>query len=103
MNTIIVNGKSYSTNGKNISVVNGNVSVDGDLIVGGLKGDVHVKFEGDLAKLDCNTAEIYGNVHGKVDANKVTCMEIHKNVDANTVKVGVVRGNVDANTVKGLK
>lgn len=88
-------------NGKNRITINGETfDVDGKVVKEGLSGDVHVKFEGDLAKLDCNTCTITGNVYGKVNANTVHCRDVGGDIDANTVHCGNVAGDIDANSIR---
>jgi hypothetical protein len=118
MNIINVNGKNYDVVGRNIVVRNGVVIVDGVKVVGDLTGDVHVTFTGDLAKLDCTTATINGNVQGdvdgttitingnvqgKVDGTNVHCGDVGGNVDGTSVKCGNVQGSIDALNVKQKK
>ena len=100
MNTITINGKSYQTTGSDIRVVRDKVYVDGKLVVENLEGIVKIEFTGDLASLECNTAEVHGNIQGKVKCNTITCGDVGGDVDANTVKCGNVSGKIDANTVK---
>ena len=90
MNKITINGVTTYVSGNNIVVSNNKIMVDGKVVAEDLSGEVTVKFEGDLASLNANTATINGNVAG--------------NVDCNTLNVtgyigGDIRGNVDANTV----
>ena len=100
--TITINGKTFTTKGNNISVINDKVMVDGVIIESGLSGIVKIQFDGDLVSLDANIAEITGNVIGKVDSNtlKVTG-DIRGNVDSNTVTCKDIYGSVDANVVHG--
>lgn len=46
MNQIIINGIKHIVSGRNISVTNGNVYVDGKIIESNLSGEVTIKFEG---------------------------------------------------------
>lgn len=99
MNQIIINGKSISVRGNNISVVNGKVFVDGKLVEEGLSGDVNISFTGELANLKTSgSATINGIVKGNVDAGgSVKCGDVFKNVDAGgSVQCGNVGGDVDA-------
>lgn len=102
MATITINGKSFTTKGNNISVINDKIMVNGVVIESGLSGIVKIQFEGDVANLDANVAEITGNVIGKVDSNtlKVTG-DIRGNVDSNTVHCRDIYGSVEANVVNG--
>lgn len=102
MNIINVNGKSFSVSGRNIVVNNNTVYVDGVMIEDGLSGIVKIEFTGDLASLDCNTAQITGNVQGNVKGNTIKCGDVGGDVDGNTVKCGNVGGSVKGNTVKHM-
>jgi len=103
MNTITVNGRSISVSGSSVSVVNGKIIVDGKVIEEGLSGDVHVKWEGDLASLKCNSCDITGNVSGDVNTNEIKCGDVGGDVKANEVKCGNVAGSIKANSVKYRK
>ena len=103
MNTININGNSFSVSGNNITVINGKVMVDGKVVQDNLSGIVKIEFTGDLAKLDCNTAEVHGNINGSVNTNSLECGNIMGNVDANSVKCETIIGDVDANTIKKRK
>lgn len=100
MNTIVINGRSISVQGNNISVVNDKIYVDGKLVESGLSGNVKVEFTGDLATLECNTCKITGNVQGDVKTNTIECGDVGGDVKANTVKCGNVAGKVKGNTIK---
>lgn len=99
-NTVIINGKSISVEGSNISVVNDKVYVDGKLIEEGLSGIVTIEFKGDLATLDSNgSIAVNGNVEGDVDAGgSVTISgDVEGDVDSGgSVTCGSIKGNVDA-------
>ena len=102
MSRITINGKSFTTSGNNITIVNDKVIVNGKVIESGLSGIVKIQFEGDLANLDANVVEITGNVIGKVDSNTLTITgDIKGNVDSNTVNCRDIYGSVDANVVNG--
>jgi hypothetical protein len=80
--TITINGKTFTTKGNNISVINDKVMVDGIIIESGLSGIVKIQFEGDIANIDATSVEIVGNVTG--------------NVGTTHLKVsGDIKGNVD--------
>jgi len=98
-NKITINGKSYEVSGKNISVKNDSIYVDGQLIESGLSGNVKVEFTGDLANLDCTTATINGNITGDVDCNTITCGDVGGDVDGTTIKCGNVGGDVDGTNI----
>jgi len=104
MNKITIDGVSYDVEGKNVSVVNRRIIVDGKVIVDNIiSNTVHIKWEGELAKLDCTSCEIVGNVHGKVDATSVVCGDVGGDIDATSVKCGNVAGDIDAVSVKHRK
>lgn len=96
--TININGKTY--HGKNISVINNNVFIDGKPADDNpFQGIVEIKVEGDLAQLDSDVAVVVnGDVHGNVDAgNSATCRNVGGNVHAgNSVICGAVNGSVRA-------
>lgn len=99
MNTITINGRSFSVKGNNISVINNKVIVDGVTLEDGLSGIIEVKFEGGLASLNTDSsATIHGNVHGNVYAGgSVECEDVGKNVNAGgSVNCGNVIGDVNA-------
>lgn len=99
MNRININGKSISVQGSNISVVNGNVYVDGKLVEENLSGDVKISFEGSLASLTVDgSAKVYGDVKGDVRAgNSVKCGDVEGSVDAgNSIKCGNIGGSAEA-------
>jgi len=100
MNILNINGKNFDVVGRNIVVRNGNVIVDDKQIVGDLTGNVHITFTGDLAKLDCTSAVINGNVQGDVDCTSLQCNDISGDVDATNVKCNNIMGKVDATNVK---
>lgn len=94
-NQITINGKSYSVSGKNISVKNDSIYVDGVLIESGLTGNVKVEFTGDLANLDCTTATIHGNVTGYVDGTNITCGDVGGDVNGTNITCGDIMGKAD--------
>lgn len=115
LNKITINDETFEVQGKSIVVKNNSVYVNGKLIKDKLSDDIHVKFEGDLASLDCSTATINGNVQGDVDGTTinvqgsvggdvdgttVNCGNVKGDVDGTTVNCGDVKGDVDAVTVK---
>jgi len=98
-NTVIINGKRIEVQGNNVTVQGNNVYVDGKLVEEGLSGDVHIKFEGDLANLHTQgSATVNGNVNGDVDAGgSVQATNVNGDVDAGgSVQYLIVGGDVDA-------
>ena len=101
-NKITVNGETITVKGDNISVVNGKVIVDGVVIKEGLTGDVHVKFEGNLAKLDATNVTVNGSVIGDVNCTSLKVSgSINGDVDATNVSASEILGKVDATNVTG--
>lgn len=99
MNKVIINGEVIKTKGSNISVVDDKVLVDGEIVKGGLKGTVDIRFKGDLASLYTNAnATILGDVNGDVDAGgNVECGDVGGDVDTGgSVKCNDIKGDVDA-------
>ena len=99
MNQININGKSFNVSGNNISVDGNTIIVDGKVIQGDLEGTVKIEFIGDLAKLDCTSCKISGDIIGNVDATRVDCANIAGDVDATTVKCDSIGGDVDATKI----
>lgn len=116
MSTIMINGKSYT--GKNVSIINGKVTIDGVKQDGdALMGIVKVEITGDPASIDTDAPVVVngnvrgnviadgpvtcGNVNGDVDADgPCTCHDVKGNVTADgPVTCGPVGGNVVANMV----
>lgn len=119
MNIITVNGKTVNVgDSKNIVVKNGICYVDGRPVAKDLVGEVTIRFEGNVANLnctnavingnvlgnvDCTSATITGNVTGDVDCTSVKCNDIQGDVDATSVNANIIHGDVDATTVKSNK
>jgi len=101
MNKITINGETFEVEGNNIVVKNGKISVDGKVVKENLSGNVKVEFTGDLAKLDCTSAVINGNVQGNVDCTSaVITGNVQGDVDGTTIKCGDVGGDVDGTNVQ---
>lgn len=100
MNKIIVNSQSYEVSGNNVVVNRKTISVDGKVVhtCGVGESTVKVIWEGPLAKLDCVTAEIIGDVSGDVDGTTIKITgNVGKNVDGTSVTIGgSVHGDVDS-------
>jgi len=104
VNQITIDGQTFQVNGNNVRVTSSNglttITVDGTTITSGkYNSDVKIKWEGDLANLDCTTCEINGNVTGDIDATTVKCGNVNGNVDGTTINCGDVKGYVDGVTV----
>lgn len=73
MNTIQINGKTIVSNGKNISVVNNRVKIDGKTFsIGDYTDDYNVEIivNGDCQDIDTNGSVVcYGDINGDIDCN----------------------------------
>lgn len=100
MSTIIVNGRRIDLpNGRNISVVNNRVFVDGKEVTdSALSGIVEIKWEGPLANLECAASVSCGDVGGSVRASgSVNAGDVGGDVKAGgSVNCGRVDGSVKA-------
>lgn len=103
MNVIIINGKRYNVQGNNITVNGDSITVDGKVIESGLNGEVKVKFEGDLANIDCNNLEVHGNIKGDVDCTNLKCNKIEGDVDCTNLTCETITGDIDANSINCKK
>jgi len=100
MAVITINGNRFEVPDGSSVVVSGNsITVGGSVLATGLTQEVHVKWEGPVGSLKCNTCEITGDVNGNVGANTVRCGNVKGDVDCNTVTCGNVGGDVDDNVV----
>jgi cytoskeletal protein CcmA (bactofilin family) len=103
MNKITINGKTFSVQGNNITLNGDSIQVDGKVIESGLSGEVKVKFEGDLANIDCNDLEVQGNIKGNVDCTNIKCNNIDGDVDCTNLQCQTIYGNIDATKVQCMK
>ncbi len=66
MSIITINGVGIQTFGKNISIENDKIIIDGEILTDGLSGVVDIRFEGDLESFKCDCyASIYSNIIGR--------------------------------------
>ena len=107
MNTITINGTTIRVQGNNVVVSNRQVIVDGKVVYDNTQSpgnEVTVKWEGDLAKLNCTDAVIYGDIQGNVDSTNLTCQSIGGDVTATNVTCkGDIQGRVNAVNVSYKK
>lgn len=95
-NKIYINGKMFEVNGRNVAQIGDKIFVDGKKVEDGLVGEVHIKFEGDLASLHTNgSATVLGDVKGVVEAKGSVNIKgnLHGTVNA--------EGSVNCNNVSG--
>lgn len=84
MNRITINGTVFETNGRNISVNNGTVIVDGEVIKKGISGSINIIINGDVNQIDCaGSVTVNGSVAGDIDCGG----SVHVNEN--------VKGNID--------
>lgn len=101
-NKTVVNGIEINVpRGANISIINGEVFVNGQPYQGDeLKGckAVNIIINGDVGNIDCGGSVTANNVHGDVDCGgSCNCGNVSGSVDAGgSVNCGTVGGNVDA-------
>ena len=107
---LVIDGQRFPVDSTDIRVTHdiagGNIYAGGNLVMGNIKSNsLKISFEGGLASLNCNTAEINGNVTGDIDANtlSVSGNVTATRIDANTVKCegDISARDIDANVVKG--
>lgn len=96
---ITVNGHRIQCSGRNISIQNGKITVDGRSLECDMTGDIHVVVNGDINQLTCSgSVEVNGNC-GSVDcAGSCTVSgDVNGSIDATgSVTCGTVYGNIDA-------
>lgn len=96
MNKIVINGNVFETNGKTISICNGTVIVDGNIIKNGLVENINVTIQGDVEKIDCSgSVNVEGNVIGNIDCGG--SVDINRDVKG-SIKCG---GSCTCGTVSG--
>jgi len=83
MAKITINGNTFEVSGNNVSIINGTVRVDGNVVVSGLSGGVNIKWEGGLASLTTDSSVTCTDIHGSVNAGgSVHCNDISGSVSA---------------------
>jgi len=97
-NTITINGITFKVEGGGISIHNGIVKVNGEIVKSGLSGIVKIKFKGDLANLRTDRNVECGNVHGDINTGgSVECGDVGGSVDAGgSVQAKNITGDIDA-------
>lgn len=97
MATIVINGHTFS--GRSVSILNGQVTIDGVRQDGTLSGVVEIKVtEGVLGEMRTDASVSCGDINGSVSAGgSVNCENIGGNVTAGgSVNGGNVKGSVSA-------
>lgn len=97
MNTVKINGKTYSSSG-NISVVNGVVYIDDSKVADTPKNVLRIEVTGTLNNLKTDLSVNCEDVQGSVEAGgSVNCDRVGGNVNAGgSVNCDNVGGNVSA-------
>lgn len=91
MNSITINGKTITTSGRNISVVNGKVKVDGTTIFEEHNQDIYIEVNGDCGDIDTN-----GNVTINGNCKDIDC-------NGSVICYGDINGDIEANGNVSLK
>jgi len=101
--TITINGKTYTVDGNNVSIIDNKILVDGKVIEGSLSGIVKIEWNGPAANIDAVSIHINGNVNGNVDGTSIQINgDVTGNVDGTSITCGKVLGNVDSLSVNGI-
>jgi hypothetical protein len=118
MSTIVVNGRTYHTDGGSVSNINGVVTVDGIRVDLGDEKEINIVVNGDISKLKvdyCKNLKVDGNVNelqtssGDVECGNVTgsiqtssgdveCRNVGGNIRTSSgdVKCGNISGDVNS-------
>lgn len=91
MNSITINGKTITTNGRNISVINGKVKVDGKTIFEEHNQDINIEVNG-----NCNDIDTTGNVTISGNCENIDCT-------GNVICYGDINGDIDCTGNVSLK
>ena len=98
-NAVSVNGKTYTVTGKNITMIDDKIYVDGKEITSTESQIINIIIEGNVNQVQCNGyVEVHGDVNGNIDCGgSVTCGDITGNIDCGgSVSCGEVKGDIDA-------
>ena len=99
-NRIFVNGKEIACSGRNISVINGKVSVDGKVVEDNLTGDITVVVDGDVSSIECDgDVTVNGNCESGIDCGGscTVAKYVRGNINAGgSVDCGDVDGYINA-------
>lgn len=101
MNKLIVDGVPFEVEGDSISVYKNKIYVDGKHVTSVFEDTITIRFEGDLAKLNCTRSEIIGNVIGNIEGTSLKINgDIHGDINSTSVEVnGDITGNINATTI----
>ena len=105
----IVRSKNIQITTSKISNSQVNINVGGDVVAQNYSNGtdtIKIRFEGDLARLDCGSCEISGSVHGNVDSGS---LKVSGNITADSIDCGsldchgdISARKIDAGSIKAL-
>ena len=97
--SVTINGQTITCSGSNITILNGKVIVDGNIIQSDIGNNAKVIINGDVNKIECSgSVEVHGN-SGSIDCGGSCTVdgEVKGNIDAGgSVECGNVSGDIDA-------
>lgn len=102
MNTIVINGQTITTNGRNVTIINNKVLVDGKEIsdLNKIAGkEINITIDGDVGKLEidyCTKVQVNGNTQNV----KTTSGDVDVTGDVNG-SIQTMSGDVDCGNVGG--
>lgn len=98
MNKIVVNGKTLTCSGSNISIVNNKIFVDGKQISGDVTENCDVHIYGDVENIECEGSVSCNNVNGNIKAGgSVNCDDVGGSINCGgSCNCDEVKGNVTA-------
>ncbi len=95
--TITINGRQFT--GRNVSISNGKITVDGATQEGELAGDINVVVHGDIDKLENSCGTVTANNVGSINTQSgdVECGNVSGSVKtmSGDIECGNVGGNID--------
>lgn len=94
---IKINGVTYS--GTKVSIINGNIIIDGTSIKGKVSGVIEIRIEGNPASIETDAnVTVKGNVQGNIDAGgNITCTNVQGGADAGgNISCCNIAGSADA-------
>lgn len=98
-NSVTINGKTIICSGSNISIANGSLIIDGNIIQTDVGGNTKVTINGDVNKIDCSgSVEVHGN-SGSIDCGGSCTVDgtVNGNIDCGgSIECGNVSGDIDA-------
>lgn len=95
--TIIVNGKVFETSGKNITITNNRVVVDGQVLSDEIKNNIEITINGNVENLTSEgSVKVNGNVSGLIQSGgSVKCKDVRGNINSSgSIKCNDVIGNI---------